>query len=175
MTIIAYKDGQCWSDDLLFAGDLIVGRERKIVYRKKDGAIGAASGASSACSQFLKWAETGRGKPPAVFTGENSLSSAIIITSDGYVNDYTGPVPSVIGAECMAIGSGSEIATGAMMAGASALDAVIATCRAFGWPAYLIGVNHAGEWSEFDTRTLPETAHHDFTPKLPTPLNGRRT
>ena len=35
-----------------------------------------ASGTASPCSEFLKWAKSGRGKPPAIFTGEHSVGQA---------------------------------------------------------------------------------------------------
>lgn len=175
MTIIAYKDGEMWADDLLFQGPLIVGRELKIT-RCKDGSLAGASGDGSACSMFLRWAERGRrGKAPDVFTGENSVGGAIVVTPDGVIHDYTGPVPSHIGADHYAIGSAGDIAIGAMMVGASAKDAVIAACRAYGWPASLQGVNHGGEWFKAGIEEVYAPAHEFRTPSFPTTSNRRRT
>jgi len=176
MTIIAYKDGEMWADDIITAnGGLIVGRELKTVRRKKDGALAGASGDSSACGLFLKWAASGRGKPPEVFTGDNSTSGAIIVTRDGIIHDYSGPEPSYINADCYAVGMGCEIALGAMHHGASAKEAVVIACQAYGWPAVIHGVNHEGQWFEYDTRTLPEAIHHKRTATLPSSIDRRRT
>ena len=175
MTIIAYKNGECWSDDLITDGGLILGRELKIVYRKKDGAIAGASGGSSACSEFLKWAKSGRGKPPAVFSGDNPVSQAFIVTRDGVVHDFGGPEPSHIECDFYAIGKGYEIATGAMLAGCSAKDAVIQACRAYGWPASLHGVNHDGIWTEVPIEEVCSPIHGERTPRLPSTADGRRS
>lgn len=175
MTVIAYKNGECWSDDLITCGGFIYGRELKLVYRKRDGAIAGASGTASPCSEFLKWAKTGRGKPPAVFVGELSVGQAFIVTRDGVVRDFSGPEPSLIECDFYAIGKGSEIAYGAMMAGCSAKEAVIHACRAYGWPASLHGVNHDGEWSEVPIEEVHSPIHGGRTPRLPSTADGRRT
>lgn len=168
MTIIAYKDGECWADDLVFKEDLIIGRELKIAYRKKDGAIIAASGGASACSEFLKWGVSGRGKPPAIFHDERgAVNEAIVITADGEIHDYSGPEPTKPGADFYAIGSGANIALGAMMVGASAKEAVMAACSANGWPASLHGVNHLGEWSELSIEEVFKPVHGSRTPTVP--------
>jgi hypothetical protein len=175
VTIIAYKDGWCWADDLIFVGRMIVGREAKIV-RAKNGTIAGAAGDASACSLFLKWAEKGRrGKAPEVFTGEDKVEGAIVIERDGTICDYSGPEPSRIKADHYAVGGAADIAIGAMMAGASAMEGVAIACKSFGWPAFLVGVNHDGEWAELDLRTVSEAAHHDRITRAPAPLDGRRT
>lgn len=175
MTIITYKNGECWSDDLITSSGLVFGRELKIVHRKKDGAIAGASGTASPCSEFLKWAKSGRGKPPAIFTGEHSVSQAFIATREGLILDFAGVEPSRIECDFYAIGKGMEIAMGAMMAGCSAKEAAIYACRAFGWPASLHGVDHDGNWSEVSIEEVHSPIHGGRTPRLPSTADGRRT
>lgn len=175
MTIIVYRDGEMWADDLLFNGRLILGRELKIT-RSKDGALAGAAGDGSACSQFLKWAKgSRRGKPPEGLFEEKNDLSAIVVTRDGIIRDYGGVEPCLVGADFYAIGAASDIAIGAMYAGASAKEAILIACRAFGWPASLQGVNHDGEWFSIDPEEVCTPAHGLRTPQIPSVIDRRRT
>lgn len=176
MTIIVYRDGELWGDDLLFSGRLILGRELKITRCAKDGSLAGAAGDGSACSKFLKWAKGGRrGKfPEDVFDEKNELS-AIIATKDGIIRDYGGSEPCLIGADFYAIGAASDVALGAMYAGASAKEAILIACRAFGWPASLQGVNHDGQWFKLDPEDVCAPAHGLRTPEIPSAIDRRRT
>jgi len=165
-----------WGDDLVFSGRLILGRELKITYCKKDGSLAGAAGDGSACSQFLRWAKNGRGgKFPQEAFAEGSEMSAIIATKDGIIRDYGGKEPCLIGADFYAIGAASEVAIGAMYAGASAKEAILIACQAFGWPASLQGVNHNGQWFSIDPSEVLAATHGLRTPTLPSVADGRRT
>ncbi len=177
MTIIVYRDGEMWADDLVFSGRLILGRELKITYCPKDGSIAGAAGDGSACSQFLTWAKAGRPKnrfPQEAFAEGNELS-AIIATKDGIIRDYGGREPCLICADFYAIGAASEVAIGAMYQGASAKEAILIACQAFGWPASLQGVNHDGQWFSIDPSEVLAATHGLRTPQLPSVADGRRT
>jgi hypothetical protein len=103
VTIIAYKNGECWADDIITESyGLIAGRELKLVFRKRDGVIGGAAGDAAACSEFLNWVKSGRRKfPPKL--GESSLIQAFTVDRSGIVSEWSGPVPSLISCDHYAI------------------------------------------------------------------------
>jgi ATP-dependent protease HslVU (ClpYQ) peptidase subunit len=104
-------------DSLTTAGSQIVAYATK-VYKFKDGRIAGACGDSTECRKLMRWLESGGDKP------EVGEACAMVLNPDGtleYWDKELEPLPYVTP---MAIGSGGDLAIGAMLAGAYPEDAV---------------------------------------------------
>ena len=144
MTIVVYSGGECWSDDLVFSGDVVVSRAQKVAWRPKDGAIIGAAGSSAACSEFIRLAIKGQEKK---FKAGESCTP-IIFLKNGLIRSWSEGFMDEFEADSYAFGSGRDVALGALGAGASAKEAAEIACRIMGWPGCLYGVNHLGEWQK---------------------------
>ncbi len=136
MTIIAWRDGIMAADSAIHFNDTQSGTTKKIFYIKvenKPMLIGAA-GAHDFITQWLKWytASLGSEKYPT-----NTDSVILTVTQEG--DDYAlhnferYPTPARIYAPFAALGSGHEIARGAMHMGATAHQAVEAAIELDPW------------------------------------------
>jgi len=126
MTTIA-TDGQSMAGDGLAVDHrgTIVDHTRPKVRRLADGRIVGASGSSFDADSWAAWVEGGKkGDCPV----QDDRFGALILSSDGILwVDHKGreiatPAP-------IAIGSGQDIAIGAMMAGATPGEAVNIACK----------------------------------------------
>lgn len=133
MTIIAYKSGLLCSDSCIADENVIVGSMKKVT-RATDGTIAGAAGLASSVGSFLSWVEKGRrprNKPD--LTGDEDFAG-ITVMKDGEVVFYDAPMtPMRVTDEFFALGSGADVAIGAMEFGADPVDAVrVAIRRKFG-------------------------------------------
>ena len=125
ITVIAYRDGVLAADQLVASEqyDLVTGLAAKI-FRSEDGkALYGFSGKLSDGGRFKRWILDIDTTPP---TFEDF--AAILISPDGKVSLASGKHPCFVevAAPYFAIGSGRELALGAMWKGATAPEAV--TC-----------------------------------------------
>lgn len=121
MSTIAFRAGVMAADSLITAGDMRCGETKKIA-RGAKGTIGGAAGGLSDSALFVSWVEKDCEPEPPPFEGD---LDGIVVLRDGrtfYVGKSGALVP--FRAEFTAVGSGEKFAMGAMMAGASAAEAV---------------------------------------------------
>lgn len=129
MTIITLRDGYMCSDSLITQGDLKLGEVRKI-FDLGDYVVGIA-GTYQHAMAFVGWFSEGRPEKRPDFDGEKPNFDALVYDrvrnctlyySDGFLGD-------LIVSDCYAIGSGTDLAIGAMEAGATAQEAVRLTIK----------------------------------------------
>lgn len=120
MTTIAFKDGVLASDSLVTSGGQRDGLTRKI-WRHGRLLVGGA-GSTSICHRFYEWVRAGmRGRCPV--EGTNNANGFVIApTGEVVVWGSQGPWLNTTG--MVAFGTGGDLAMGAMLAGASAEEAV---------------------------------------------------
>ena len=117
MTVIA-TDGQSMAGDSLTTSGTQIVAYRQKVFQFADGRIAGACGDTTECRKLMRWLEHGGDKP------EVGDAFAIVLNADGtceYWDKEFEPLPYIVP---MAIGSGGDIAIGAMLAGADPEDAV---------------------------------------------------
>lgn len=125
MTTIAYRDGIMAGDTAVSDRGTYCGQYQKVFAR--DGALMGVCGCLGEVARLRDWFMAGaEGDPPAL---TDSDSEALLITGDGVVEWVGHPNKRmVITGDMHAIGSGFQLAIGAMAAGASALQAVEVAC-----------------------------------------------
>ena len=116
------------SDTGLFSGNIITSLNRKKIIRTPDGCLVASSGDASVGQEFKAWA---CGDRSAKFKPTSSASfTGVLVTPDGIISEYyKDSLPVVIDTPYYATGAGMEIGLGAMIAGASAEEAVNACIK----------------------------------------------
>lgn len=166
MTVIVYKDGWCFADDLLWDGNgSVAGRVKKLHWRKKDGAIIATSGPSAKGARFAAIAMKRATIPDNNGTdGENGCCGCIFM-KDGVIREYDGAAFEEIGADFYTMGAGAEIANGALIVGADARQAAAAACVAKSWASGLHGVNHEGDWVYISPGEAFQLVHRKHVPE----------
>ncbi len=98
-----------------------IGHMQKIA-RRKDGTLVGAAGNASYVVALIKWAKSpAKGKPPLP---PNDGGTGLVISPSGRITLLDDDGPSECDTDYIAIGSGGEIALGAMGYGASAKEAV---------------------------------------------------
>jgi hypothetical protein len=121
MTTVAYRAGVLAADSSCWEGETNVHGVRK-VFRVRGVIVGCA-GRLSEIQAFIRWIRNGADESEYPKMAD---LAALVITDDGKVNAFENfspdPIP-VIGPYC-SIGAGSDIALGAMWAGASSVDAI---------------------------------------------------
>ncbi len=129
MTTIAYKDRIMAADSGCFNGGLYEGEVDKISILPDAGVIGCC-GEYGAILKVIEWLTAG-GKPrekPRL--SRDSEFTGLLVRPNGEVVHYQlGLRPLRLTADFHAIGSGRQIAVGAMAAGASAEQAVRIACH----------------------------------------------
>lgn len=138
MTTIAYRDGVLAADTLITENLRAIGNARKLfTLRSERGTVAwAVTGTLIAMREVDDWIVGGMvGRHPQMKTSENACSTAVIfasrkgeaqivmITMDEHGIDW------MYAPEYHAIGSGAPLALGAMAAGATAQEAVVAACE----------------------------------------------
>ena len=128
MTVIAIKDGVLACDSGIFAGGVYVGSVTKAARMSNGNVIGAA-GEYGAISPFLAQCEGGHDADLPDDLPKDSW--ALMLSASGGIYCLDGPHKGwfVIDAPFAALGSGANIAIGAMAAGASAERAVEIACE----------------------------------------------
>ena len=124
MTIVCYRNGVLCSDSGILKGNIKSGTASKIIKTKSGWLVGAA-GDLCAIQKFLKWAK----KEPKIRTHQDYVKafSGLIIKPSGKVIEFYCDGYCRIDSDFVAMGSGAEIATGALAFGASARQAVECT------------------------------------------------
>lgn len=143
MTTIAYRDGVMAADTMVNSGGVILGSNRKIV-RNKAGELAGGAGAASVIESFLRWFMDGEKKAiwPELTSGPNFTDVVLVVREDGALEVYDGFGMHPITAPYYALGSGEDVAFGALFMGATPFDAVRAAmahdCRTGGQVDVLI-------------------------------------
>lgn len=144
MTTIAWDGRYLAADRQVTFGNIANAEVTKVVKRKKDGAVAAAAGNSVEAADFRKWFLKGeKGKRPSMGT-EADNSSGLIIYPDGklVIHEWKGSYEAT--SPKYTNGSGWEIALGAMLAGASAEEAVRLTSTVDGMTGSSVDVVELG-------------------------------
>lgn len=152
MTTIAYRDGVIAADTCMTRGYLVVpGRVRKIA-RNKLGDLAGVSGDATWAWAFLAWFEAGEeGEMPVARETDDVIDRAVVFRSnaprDVIVIEPHGRFEHT--APYYAIGSGADVALGAMFEGATPDRAVAAAVAHDGPTRYPIDVlKHAADEAE---------------------------
>ena len=128
MTTIAYKDGILASDGLISnAQGIVSGKMCKVAEGRT--IIGGAAGTLGDVVAFLEWVKKHDGSLQKRPKFEGNLNG-FIIHRDGtlfFIDDNFTAAPA--GVKISALGTGIELALGAMAAGASAEQAVAIACE----------------------------------------------
>lgn len=123
MTTIAYKDGVLAADTLITANGMICGYAKKI-WRAGRLLIGGA-GSDAVTNTFRDWVKDGMsGDHPL----KKDIGNLFIVKPDGLTVMWCDDGPFLMKETFWALGSGEEVAMGAMAAGASARKAVQLAC-----------------------------------------------
>lgn len=122
MTTIAYRNGMI-AGDTLFSGGGIHDCTVVKVARNERGDLAGASGEAVYCHQFLEWF-TGGEKFDAPEVPEGGTAFIVRANDQGRVECWEKPGFFTVMAPYYAIGSGRELAYGAMAFGAEAHQAV---------------------------------------------------
>lgn len=114
-------DSQCQSGNLCSAVDKM--------FRLPNGALIGAAGELEICMLFVDWYKNGCDETPGMWDTSASFSG-LVLTPKGKLIEF-GPrlVPQVIKEKFHAVGSGCELAIGAMEAGADPIQAVKIACK----------------------------------------------
>ena len=128
MTVIAYRDGVIAADTGAQVGGTFFGHARKIA-RDDQGRLAGAAGNATYAHAFLKWFKDGdwdkkdAPPPPEAKLTETSIDRGVIFLNDGSIRIYEPDGMFEIRGDFYALGSGRDIALGAMHAGADAVKA----------------------------------------------------
>lgn len=163
MTIITYKDGWAFADELIWGSGTIVGRGHKLAWRKKDGAIIGATGPAHSCQRFIDAMLDGKGDDANGTLGDQACEGFVILPDTKTVQEFGGKTKWSMYAETFAAGAAEDIATGALHAGMSAKEACIIACNALGWPTGIHGVNHDGVWDFVEMEDVFRPVHSGFS------------
>lgn len=127
MTTIAYRNGVLAADTLACVGNLRDGYSLKIA--KRGPFLAAEAGSAPLGEGFLDWFRTGmRGDPPSMKAGDQSATGAIF-TPDEVVLLWQDAGWTRHKVDAWSMGSGGDIALGAMEAGATPEEAVRIAAR----------------------------------------------
>lgn len=124
MTIIVYRDGIMAADTLTTQGGSRVAHTQKIF--REDGWLIGGAGCLGVSTCGVNWVKAGADLETPVDFGKMSDSSLMLVSSDGelyYASSDTGFLVKE-SAPYMTAGSGSDIARGALLMGATAKQAV---------------------------------------------------
>jgi ATP-dependent protease HslVU (ClpYQ) peptidase subunit len=134
MTVIAFDGHSLAADKQATEGGMrhITTKIKRIEKGKFKGHLMAGSGCTSQANQMMAWFELGA-HPDAFpkYQDTEDLSAQLLVISPSkeiYRFDFN-PIPSVFHDEIYAMGSGREVALGAMAMGADAKTAVEVTSR----------------------------------------------
>jgi hypothetical protein len=129
MTTIAFRFPYVAADSGSSAGGVRTFKAHKLI-KCPDGSIAAGSGEAVFVSSFLRWAFEGAHEPaPATGRGDDAVGRGLILHVNGSFTSYEGDGSVSFKAEYYAMGSGHEMALGAMAFGASAGQAVAAALK----------------------------------------------
>lgn len=129
MTTIAYRNGIMAADSACFDSSLYQGEVDKLWMLPEIGLVGC-SGEIGAMIQFVDWLKDGSERKKKPDLPDDCDFESIVVGLDGEAVHYDRHlVPIRVANDLHAIGSGRKLALGAMMAGASAEEAVKIACH----------------------------------------------
>lgn len=128
MTTIVYRDNIMCADTAVFRGNTYSGVANKIV-RLDDGRLVGAAGNAGVISRFVEHLRNPANNPPPEKAEDEFC--AMVVSLDGSIQHWNDRFEPNMAASIgyYAIGSGEEVARGAMEMGASAIEAVNVACR----------------------------------------------
>lgn len=134
MTTIAWDGKTLAADRRVNFGTASFATTQKI-YRRKDGALIGGIGGTGICSEYIRWFLAGeKGKTsPKLRDADGKDTIMIIVYPSGKLEMRDDDGRYEITADKTAIGSGGEVALGALMAGATALEAVAIAAKVDGY------------------------------------------
>jgi hypothetical protein len=146
MTTIAYRDGVMVATTGVWTA-IYRGQRNKIMRVGGSGtgagALMATCGDSDMAFSFHKWLEDGENQNALPRIPEKSDFAAIVVYPNGSVVCFTERfLPQPIIAEFHAMGSGDQLALGAMAMGASAEEAVRVACKFDPWSREPLQIEH---------------------------------
>lgn len=126
MTTIAYKNGVMAADRLCTKGGLVTGTVRKVW--KSQGLLYGVAGSISAVQQIMKWSKGDRNRLPTIT--HNVPFCCMVVAQRGQVFEFSNDDRDgcILTCDQYAIGSGADLALGAMLAGSGARRAVRLAC-----------------------------------------------
>lgn len=131
MSTIAYKDGVLVGDRGAWEGSTLVGHWRKVV-KCADGAVAGAVGNTTLVQEFLEWAAGPRADPPPSFGPGNG--EGLLVEQAGVVRVLEARRRWLrLETPLYAVGSGGQLALGAMLAGAGPEEALRLAARHDAW------------------------------------------
>jgi hypothetical protein len=126
MTTIAYRHPFLAADTRAVSGYICVGEVVKIA-RRDDGDMCGAAGDATYNYAFIQWFLAGEvGDPPKANESDNSTDRGVIFRKDGSFTIFEAHGKFELSGPYYALGSGKEVAVGAMFWGHSAEEAVMA-------------------------------------------------
>ncbi len=145
MTTIAYRDGIMAADSRAYSGNRDYMGAKAKIERLEDGTlIGVSSTVVGGGEEVREWVKAGT-NPKAEL---NKGFTLLLVKPDGkvFVAVDTTLLSGPLTADFFAVGTGSDIALGAMGMGATAIKAVEVGCRLDPWSALPIYAgNHSGK------------------------------
>ena len=125
MTTIAYRNGVMAADSFVIGDGVVYGNSRKIT-KNKNGDICGGSGTLCILERFQKWFQDGEiGDCPKLIGEDDASAQIIVVRVDGRIQEFSkNGVFTYEDTPYVVVGSGGDIALGAMHAGANAYDAV---------------------------------------------------
>ena len=134
MTTIAYRDGVLAVDTAITSDNGVCrGRVSKL-RRTPSGLLFAICGQAGLSDVFSRWLEDGADPLQRPTLNDKSDFAALVVFSDSRVAAFSERfVAQFLIADFHAMGSGNELALGAMAMGASAEEAVRVACRFDVW------------------------------------------
>lgn len=144
MTTIVYKNGVMAGDSRAFTGTSIKVGSKSKVYKLQDGRLlGVSSNTPGACELIVAWVADGarRKRAPVEHCGDSF--DVLLIGLDGAATLYSDSFNPIgpVSAPYFAIGSGAQIALGAMAMGADPVQAVEVAIMHDAWsaaPIYMV-------------------------------------
>jgi len=133
MTTIAFRDGIMAADTMISDSNVVRGRTSKVI-RATQGHLLAVCGHSAMSLPFAAWIERREPQDDLPRLPAGADFAAIVAYIDGRVAVFSEKfLPQFVVAEFHSMGSGGEVALGAMAMGASADEAVRIACRFDPW------------------------------------------
>lgn len=174
MTVIAYKDGVMAADSRAYSGGTGACGQKWKIRRAPDGTlVGCSSNQPGVAEAVMAWYIDGADPEKAPKLNEPSFSMlAVKPTGDAYIADDRFLLAGPLEGRVFATGSGGYAAHGAMLAGASAVEAAKIACQIDAWSAEPIySLRHeegiTAELAERDEQQIREAARREWDATVP--------
>lgn len=132
MTTIVYRDGILAGDSRAYAGDKMpIGSKVKVRRTNSGWLIGASSTVVGGTDEVMRWFE--QGQPNNFNFPEHFTFLGVDPNGKGFIAVGAGFLSGPLEGDFFAIGSGEQYAQGALLMGATAIEACRAACIADVW------------------------------------------